>query len=70
MSPSFGLIVMTAIFIFGHISGAHINPAMSLALRVLRRIDNKKLIGYLVAQLSRAALAGLAIYAILGDSVD
>jgi MIP family channel proteins len=67
---SFGLIVMSAIFTFGHISGAHINPAVSLAFRVLRRIDNVRLAGYLAAQLTGAALAGLAIYAILGDSVD
>lgn len=67
---SFGLIVMTAVFTFGHISGAHINPAISLAFRALRRIDDRKLIGYLVAQLTGAALAGLAIYAILGDPVD
>jgi MIP family channel proteins len=67
---SFGLIVMTAIFTFGHISGAHINPAVSIAFRVLRRIDNAKLAGYVAAQLAGGALAGLAILAILGDSVD
>jgi MIP family channel proteins len=66
----FGLIVMTAIFAFGHISGAHINPAMSLAFRLLGRIDNLRFAGYIAAQLAGAALAGLAIYAILGSDVD
>ena len=66
---SFGLAVMTAIFTFGHISGAHINPAVSSAFRALRRIDNAKFAGYVCAQLCGAALAGLAIYAILGDRV-
>jgi MIP family channel proteins len=67
---SFGLIVMVAIFTFGHISGAHINPAVSLAFRLLDRIDNIRFAGYIAAQLAGAVLAGLVIYAILGDDVD
>jgi MIP family channel proteins len=66
----FGLVVMAAIFAFGHISGAHINPAVSIAFRLLGRIDNMRLVAYIAAQLAGAALAGLAIYAILGDKVD
>jgi MIP family channel proteins len=66
----FGLVVMAAIFAFGHISGAHINPAVSLAFRMLGRIDNARLAGYVGAQLAGAVLAGLAIYAILGSDVD
>jgi aquaporin NIP len=67
---SFGLAVMTAVFTFGHISGAHINPTVSSAFRALGRIDNRRLAGYVLAQLVGAALAGFAIYAILGDWVD
>lgn len=67
---SFGLAVMTAIYTFGHISGAHINPAVSLAFRALGRIDNRRLAAYVAAQLAGAMLGGLAIYATLGDSVD
>jgi glycerol uptake facilitator protein len=67
---SFGLAVMTAIFTFGHISGAHINPAVSTAFRALGRIDNRRFAGYVLAQLLGAVLAGLAIYAILGNRVD
>lgn len=67
---SFGLAVMTAIFTFGHISGAHINPAVSIAFRLLGRIDNVTLAGYIAAQLAGAVLAGFAIYAILGSDVD
>jgi MIP family channel proteins len=67
---AFGLVVMTAVFTFGHISGAHINPAASVAFRLLGRMDNKRFLGYVLAQLAGAALAGFAIYAILGDSVD
>ncbi len=67
---SFGLIVMAAIFTFGHISGAHINPAVSLAFRLLGRIDNVKFVAYVAAQLIGAVLGGLAIYAVLGSDVD
>ena len=63
---SFGLIVMAMIFTFGHISGAHINPAVSVVFFVLRRIDAARLAGYVMAQLAGAALAGVAIIAIVG----
>ncbi len=61
---------MSAIFAFGHISGAHINPAVSVAFRLGGRIDNTRFAGYVGAQLTGAVLAALAIYAILGDDVD
>jgi MIP family channel proteins len=63
---SFGLIVMAMIFALGHISGAHINPAISIAFFAMKRIDVAKLVGYIVAQLTGAALAGVAIIAIVG----
>jgi len=67
---SFGLIVMAVIFALGHVSGAHINPAMSVAFRLLGRISTRRLVGYVIAQLIGASLAGLAILAILGNEVD
>lgn len=63
---SFGLIVMAMIFTFGHVSGAHINPAISVAFFALGRIDVARLAGYVTAQLAGAALAGVAIIAIVG----
>jgi aquaporin Z len=64
---SFGLVVMAVIFALGPISGAHINPAVSLAFFVQRRIDFSRLIGFISVQLTGAAVAGLAIVAIVGD---
>lgn len=66
---SFGLIVMAMIFALGHVSGAHINPAVTIAFRVLGRIGTAKAAGYVAAQLAGAVLAALAIKAILGDDV-
>ncbi len=67
---SFGLIVMAMIFTFGHVSGAHINPAISIAFFALGRIDASRLAGYVIAQLAGAALAGVAITAIVGAKGD
>jgi MIP family channel proteins len=64
---SFGLIVMVMIFAIGHTSGCHINPAITIAMLALRRIEPAKAAGYIVVQLVGAVLAGLAIVAIVGD---
>jgi MIP family channel proteins len=67
---SFGLIVMAMIFTLGHISGCHINPAVTIAFRALGRISNARAAGFIAAQLAGAVLAGLAIVAIVGDDGD
>ncbi len=67
---SFGLIVMAMIFAIGHISGCHINPAITVAMLVVRRITPEKAVGYIAAQLAGAVLAGLAIIAIVGSAGD
>lgn len=64
---SFGLIVMVMIYSVGHISGCHINPAITIAFLALRRIAPARAVGYIVCQLGGAVLAGLAIVAIVGD---
>ena len=67
---SFGLIVMAMIFALGHLSGCHINPAVTIAMRALGRIENARALGYIAAQLAGAVLAGFAIIAIAGDAGD
>ncbi|OAI41139.1 hypothetical protein AYO38_04455 [bacterium SCGC AG-212-C10] len=67
---SFGLIVMTMIFALGHISGCHINPAVTIAFRALGRIETPKALGYIAVQLAGAVLAGFAIIAIVGHDGD
>lgn len=67
---SFGLIVMAMIFALGHISGCHINPAITIAFRALGRISTAKAAGYILAQLVGAVLAGFAIIAVVGHQGD
>ena len=67
---SFGLIIMAMIFTLGHVSGCHINPAVSIGFRIIGRIDNKTMLAYIAAQLVGAILAGLAIVAIIGQEGD
>jgi MIP family channel proteins len=67
---SFGLIVMAMIFALGHISGCHINPAVTLAFRAIGRIGNARTAGYIAAQLAGAVLASLAVVAIVGGDGD
>jgi len=54
---TFGLIVMAMIFAFGSLSGAHINPAVTIAFSFTDRFTKKDLIPYLFAQLIGAFLA-------------
>lgn len=54
---TFGLIVTVMIYTFGNISGAHINPAVSIAFSFTDRFEKKHLLGYIIAQLLGAFLA-------------
>ena len=58
----FGLIVMAMILSFGHISGAHINPAVSIALCVSKRFSWRHLAPYILAQLAGALLASYILH--------
>jgi MIP family channel proteins len=67
---SFGFVVMAMIFALGHVSGCHINPAVTIAFLALRRITVPRAVGYIAAQLAGGVLAGLAIVAIVGSEGD
>lgn len=58
---TFGLIVMVMIFALGNISGAHLNPAVSLAFVVAGRFSFKQLLPYIIAQLAGAVTASLIL---------
>src|SRR5262245_15950895 len=61
---AFGLTVLTGAYAFGHISGAHFNPAVTLGLFVGGRIPMKIVIPYILAQMIGGFAAGAVLYAI------
>lgn len=61
---SFSLGLLAAIFMVGHVSGAHFNPAVTLAMALDRRTSPGDAIGYVVAQVVGAVAAGLVVLAL------
>ncbi len=61
---AFGLTVLTMAIAIGHISGCHLNPAVSVGLWASGRFPAKDLIPYIVAQVLGAILAGGVLYLI------
>ena len=65
VSLAFGLTVLTMAFAIGHISGCHLNPAVSLGLFLGGRFSAKELIPYIVAQVLGGIAAGGVLLAIV-----
>lgn len=66
---AFGLTVVTGAYAFGHISGAHFNPAVTVGLAVARRFEWAAVPAYVVAQVVGATVGGLIIL-IVANGVD
>src|SRR6059058_1228008 len=64
---SFGLVIMVMIYAVGHISGAHFNPAVSLAFALTRHFPWPRLALYWAAQLVGAVAAAAVLRASLGN---
>jgi aquaporin Z len=62
VSFAFGLTVLTMAYAIGHISGCHLNPAVSVGLVVGGRFNASDLIPYIVAQVLGAIVAAAALY--------
>ncbi len=60
----FGLVIMVMIYAIGHLSGAHINPAVTLAFTLSRHFPGREAAAYIAAQVTGATLASLALLAI------
>lgn len=67
---AFGLTVLTMAYAIGHISGAHLNPAVSIGLVVGGRFDARDLPAYIVAQVVGATLAAGVLYLVASGNPD
>src|SRR5215218_1135177 len=63
----FGLIVMAMVYATGHLSGAHLNPAVTVAFALTRHLPRREALGYVGAQLA-GALAAAALLAAIWPS--
>ena len=64
VSLAFGLTVLTMAYAIGHISGCHLNPAVSIGLWAGGRFEASDLAGYIIAQVLGGILAGGVLYLI------
>lgn len=59
---TFGLIVMAMIYALGNISGAHMNPAVTIAFTIAKRFQLKQMLPYIVSQLIGALIASVTLH--------
>src|SRR6187431_2650402 len=64
VSLAFGLTVLTIAYSFGHISGAHLNPAVTIGLLMGGRITGKEVLPYVISQILGAIAAAGVLYVI------
>jgi aquaporin NIP len=64
---TFGLIVMAMIYAVGDVSGAHLNPAVTVGFVVARRLNVRLLVPYMISQLAGATLASVALLCMFGN---
>jgi aquaporin Z len=67
---AFGLTVLTMAYAIGHISGCHLNPAVSVGLWAGGRFPANQLLPYIVSQVLGAVVAGGVLYFIAGGKSD
>jgi len=65
VSLAFGLTVVTIAYSLGHISGAHLNPAVTVGLWIGGRFDAKGVIPYIISQIAGGILAAAVLYFIV-----
>ncbi|HWZ35303.1 MAG TPA: aquaporin Z [Mucilaginibacter sp.] len=62
---AFGLTVLTMAYALGHVSGAHLNPAVSIGVWVSGRMETKLLLPYIIAQVLGGIVAAAVLYCIV-----
>ena len=64
---AFGLVIVAMAYSIGNVSGCHINPAVSIAMLINKKISAKDFCGYIIAQFLGAIAAAAVLYYIVGD---
>jgi aquaporin NIP len=67
---AFGLVIAAMVYALGHISGAHLNPAVTFAFALSRHFPRRLVAAYWLAQATGAIAAALVLRASLGDIAD
>ncbi|MDX9883563.1 MAG: aquaporin Z [Prolixibacteraceae bacterium] len=65
VSLAFGLTVLTIAYSLGHISGAHLNPAVTIGLWIGGRFEAKGVLPYVISQIAGGIMAATALYFIV-----
>ena len=65
---AFGLAIVVAAFSIGTVSGAHLNPAVSIAMFVNKRLSSSELVNYILGQVVGAFLASGSVFFLLANS--
>ncbi len=65
-----GIIVMAMIYSLGHISGAHFNPAVTIAFSIFRHFQLREILPYIAAQCAGAILGAFVLWALFGSAID
>jgi MIP family channel proteins len=63
----FGLVIMAMVYATGHLSGAHINPAVTVAFTLTRHFPLRDAVAYVAAQLAGAVAGALLLLSVWGD---
>lgn len=64
VSIAFGLTVLTMAYAIGHVSGCHLNPAVTVGLAVARRTEKKDIVPYILSQVLGGLLGAYTLYLI------
>jgi aquaporin NIP len=67
ISLVFGLVIMVMVYATGHLSGAHINPAVTIAFTLTRHFPAREAVAYVGAQLAGATAAALVLWGVWTD---
>ncbi|MDC0963361.1 MIP family channel protein [Candidatus Pseudothioglobus singularis] len=65
---TFGFVIVALIYSFAHVSGAHFNPAVTIAFWSMGEFERKNVIPYISAQILGGVLASLALYLLLREN--